>query len=60
MSIKREQFDEETKAALDAACQTLIETARRNPSGECWALIRAADAETGETFRIAVQKEKQE
>lgn len=57
MRSKREQWDTETKYALDDACQTLIELARQNPTGECWAMIRAADAATGETFRIAVLKE---
>ena len=53
---KRAEWDIETSRALDAACQTLIETARQNPSGECWALVKAVDAETGETFEIAVRK----
>lgn len=57
LKSKREQWDEDTKDALDDACQTLIELSKQNPTGECWALIRAADAETGEKFRIAVQKE---
>lgn len=57
---KRTEWDAETKDALDAACQTLIETARQNPTGECWALIRAADAETGERFEIAVRREVSE
>lgn len=54
---KRAEWGDSTREALDAACQILIEAARRNPSGECWALVRAADAETGETFQIAVRKE---
>lgn len=57
MRSKREHWDTETKDALDDACKTLIDLARQNPTGECWALIRAADAETGETFQIAVKKE---
>ena len=57
LRIKRDQFEDDTKDALDTACQTLIDVARENPSGECWALIRAADSVTGETFQIAVRKE---
>ena len=57
LKIKREQWDDDTKDALDDACQTLIEVARNNQTGECWALIRAADVKTGETFQIAVRKE---
>lgn len=57
LNSKKEQLNENTKDALADACQTLIDIARQNPTGECWALIRAADEETGETFRIAVQKE---
>ncbi len=53
---KRAQWDENTKDALDDACQTLIDLARHNPSGDCWALIRASDAATGEKFQIAVRK----
>lgn len=60
MSIKRDQFSEEYKTSLDEACKILIETARRNPSGECWALVRAAGTETGDTFQIAVRKEPKE
>lgn len=52
----REQWGENTKNDIDAACQTLIDLARQNPAGECWVLVRAADAETGETFQIAVKK----
>lgn len=54
---KREQWDEDTKDALDDACQTLIDIARMNPTGDCCARIRAEDASTGETFQIAVIKE---
>lgn len=54
---KREQWDENTKYALDDACRTLIDIARRNPTGDCCARIRAEDAATGETFQIAVLKE---
>ena len=57
LKIKRDQFEDDTKDALDTACQTLIDVARENPNGECWALIRAADSVTGETFQIAVRKE---
>lgn len=56
---RRDEWDDDTKYVLDDACQTLIAVARQNPTGECWALIRAEDAETGERFEIAVRKEAQ-
>lgn len=59
LKSKREQWDEDTKDALDDACQKMIELARQNPTGECWALIRAADAATGETFQIAIAVRKE-
>lgn len=57
---KRAHWDIETRDALDEACKTLIEVARQNQNGECWALVRAVDADTGEHFQIAVRREKQE
>lgn len=57
---KRAEWDIEKIRALDTACQTLIEKARQNPTGECWALVRAVDAETGENFEIAVRKTRGE
>lgn len=57
LKSKREQLDENTKDAIDDACRTLIDIARRNPTGDCCAMIRAVDAATGETFQIAVRKE---
>ena len=57
---KRAEWGDSTREALEAACQTLIETARQNPTGECWALVRAADAATGETFEIAVRKKAEQ
>lgn len=56
---RRDEWDDDTKYVLADACQTLIAVARQNPNGECWALIRAEDAETGEKFEIAVRKEAQ-
>lgn len=48
-----------TKEELDAALNVLIAVARSNPNGECWAMIRAQDAETGEQFEIEVRRKEE-
>lgn len=50
------EWDNDT---ISAACQILIDIANANPNGECCALIRAVDNETGEQYEIAVRRRKE-
>lgn len=49
----------ETMEAIEDACRVLIGVANANPNGECVALIRAVDNETGEQYEIGVRRREE-
>lgn len=49
----------ETMEAIEDACRVLIGVANANPNGECSALIRLTDNDTGDQYEIAVRRRKE-